>query len=335
METATSAYDRSQMPTRTLGRTGLQVSAIALGTVELGLDYGIQAPGHSGRPAVEEAIRLVHMALDAGINFIDTARVYGTSEEILGQALKGRRDEVVLATKVLTQATGGVPLMGDDLRRQMLGSLGQSLSALQTDHVDIWQIHSVDHKLLSEAEVVAEVFDKVRASGQVRFVGGSFYGAELPLQALAYNLFDVMQITYSVLDQRLVDKFFPLATEANIGIVARSVLLKGVLTERAEHLPGHLHELRLRSRSFRELIAAGKSGATPAQVAIAFALAQPAIHAVLIGVSSEQELRSNLHSLSLELTVRNSPYINRCASTIPIYSTLAHGASNSGSKTWG
>lgn len=301
MDTAASAFDRSAMPIRTLGRTGLQVSAIALGTVELGLDYGIQAPGHSGRPAIDEAIRLVHMALDAGINLIDTARAYGTSEEILGEALKGRRDQVVLATKVITQATGGVPLAGDDLRRQLVGSLEQSLGLLQTDYVDLWQIHNVDKKLLDEAEVVAEIFDMVRASGQVRYVGGSFYGAELPLQALSYNLFDVMQITYSVLDQRLVDKFFPLATEANIGICARSVLLKGALTERAEALPGHLNELRLRSRSFRELIAAGKSGATPAQVAIAFALAQPAIHSVLIGVSSEQELRSNLRSLSLNL----------------------------------
>lgn len=86
-----------------------------------------------------------------------------------------------------------------------------------------------------------------------------------------------------------------------MGLCARSVLLKGALTERAEHIPQHLNELRLRSRAFRDLIKASKLGATPAQTAIAFALAQPAIHAVLIGVRTEEELRSNLHSLTLDL----------------------------------
>jgi aryl-alcohol dehydrogenase-like predicted oxidoreductase len=244
---------------------------------------------------------LVHYALDAGINLIDTARAYGTSEELLGEAIKDRRSRVVLATKVVTQAAGGLPLTGDDLRRQMVRSLDESLNALQTDYVDIWQIHNVDHHLLAEAEVVAEVFEQARASGQVRYCGGSFYGAELPLQALALKLFDVMQVTYSILDQRLADHFFPLAMAANVGICARSVLLKGTLTERAEHLPPHLHELISRSRAFRDLITANQLGATPAQAAIAFALAQPAIHAVLIGISSEEELRSNLQSLRLNL----------------------------------
>lgn len=300
MDNATSSAQIS-MPMRTLGRTGLSVSAFALGTVELGLDYGINAPGHEGRPTQDDAIRLVHRALDSGINLIDTARAYGNSEEILGHALKDRRDRVVIASKTGTQAAGGVPLTGDDLRRHMLASLDASLEALQTDYVDIWQIHNVDRGVLKETEVVAQVFDEVRNQGKVRFSGGSFYGAEYPLEALAHNLFDVMQITYSILDQRLNDSFFPLATTANVGIFARSVLLKGALTERAEHLPAHLNELRLRSRALRDLIAAHKLGATAAQTAIAFALAQPAIHAVLIGVSSEFELQSNLHSLALQL----------------------------------
>ena len=302
---ATHTPSRPAMPMRTLGRTGLQISAFALGTVELGLDYGIDAPGHFGRPAKEDAIRLVHQALDAGINLIDTARAYGTSEEILGEALAGRRDQVVIATKFVTQGSGGVPIPGDDLRHHMIESLEQSLRALHTDHVDIWQIHNVDRNVLAEIHVIAEVFADVRSAGKVRFFGGSFYGAELPLQALDLenfsDIFDVMQITYSVLDQRVADQFFPRAQEKGVGIFARSVLLKGALTERAEHLPQHLQELRLRSRAFRELVTAAKLGATPAQAAIAFALAQSAIHAVLIGVRTEEELRSNLHSLTLKL----------------------------------
>ena len=293
--------DHIAMPMRTLGRTGLQISAFALGTVELGLDYGIHAPGHGDRPQQAEAINLVHRSLDAGINLIDTARAYGNSEEILGSALRDRRDQVVIATKTGTTLSGGVPLQGDDLRRHMLASLDESLHALQTDYVDIWQIHNVDRSVLNEAETIAEVFAAVKQSGKVRYTGGSFYGSEFPMQALALNLFDVMQITYSILDQRLRDSFFPLAATANVGILARSVLLKGALTERADHLPPHLNELRLRSVALRELIAANKLGATAAQTAIAFALAQSAIHAVLIGISNEQELRSNLASLTLEL----------------------------------
>lgn len=297
-----SAPDQNTMPMRTLGRTGLNVSAFALGTVELGLEYGIHAPGHGRRPDQNEAIYLVHQALDNAINLIDTAGAYGSSEEILGLALRDRRDQVILASKVGTQIAGGVPITGDDLRRHMLASLDESLTALKTDYLDIWQIHNVDDQLLSELEIVQDVFETVRASGKVRFCGGSFYGPDLPLKALATKLFDVMQITYSILDQRLTDKFFPLAAAENVGILARSVLLKGALTERAEHLPQHLNELRLRSRSLQDLITLNKVSASPAQVAIAFALKQPAVHAVLIGISNELELRSNLHSLALELS---------------------------------
>ncbi|MEZ4616471.1 MAG: aldo/keto reductase [Caldilineaceae bacterium] len=96
---------------RTLGRTGLKVSALALGTVELGMDYGIGTPDHFVRPPEMAAIALVHAALDVGINFIDTARAYGESEVVLGKALRGRRDQVVLATKVnLHQPDGTLPV---------------------------------------------------------------------------------------------------------------------------------------------------------------------------------------------------------------------------------
>jgi len=292
------------MPMRRLGRTNLTISALALGTVELGLDYGIAAPGHYGRPSEQEAIHLVHTAIAHGITLIDTARAYGAAETVLGRALRGRRDQVVLASKVATQAPGGAPRTGDELRRHMLASLDESLTELQTDHVDIWQIHNVDQGVLDQTEVIAEVFADARQAGKIRFSGGSFYGVDLPLAALAHNLFDVMQITYSVFDQRLADSFFGLAAAADIGILARSVLLKGALTERAEHLPERLQTLRLRSRAFRTLVAEALPGITPAQAAIAFALAQPAIHAVLIGIRTEDELLANLPSLTVQVTAR-------------------------------
>ncbi len=294
--------DLPDMPLHTLGSTGLVVSALALGTVELGLDYGIMAPGDYGRPDEADAINLVHQALAAGINLIDTARAYGTSEEVLGKALAGHRDQVVLATKVSTQGPGGAPYSPDQLRRHMRDSLEESLRRLNTDYIDIWQIHNVDQPTLDAADLLAEVFDEAKQAGKVCFSGGSFYGPHLPQLALESELFDVMQITYSILDQRLADTFFPAAAKAGVGIIARSVLLKGVLTDRAEHLPDHLQPLRLRSRSLAALITDAGLDATRAETAIAFALAQPAIHSVLIGVRTVDELISNLDALRLELS---------------------------------
>lgn len=286
---------------RRLGRTGLQVFGIALGTVELGLDYGIPAPGHFGRPHVEDAIRLVHAALDHGITLIDTARAYGASEDGLGQALAGRRHRVVLATKVSTQGADGVSLAGVALCERMLTTLDASLAALRTDWVDIWQIHNVDRALLDQHELVAEVVDQVRRAGKVRWFGGSFYGADLPLAALATGLFDTLQITYSALDQRLADAVLPAAAAQDVGILARSVLLKGALTERAEHLPDRLDALRQRSRQFRRLVAESGLNLTPAQAAVAFALAQPQIQAVLVGVRTVDELEENVRAANAQL----------------------------------
>jgi aryl-alcohol dehydrogenase-like predicted oxidoreductase len=274
---------------------------LALGTVELGLDYGIAAPGEFGRPTESEAIRVVHAALDAGINLIDTARAYGESEALLGRALRGRREQVVLATKVRTQLDDGSSPSGDELRRTMEQSLETSLKLLRTDHLDIWQIHHVDPGLLARRDVVAEVFGAARRSGKVRAVGGSTYGAELPLAAIESELFDMLQVTYSVLDQRLADRVFSLAAERGVGVLVRSILLKGALTSRGDYLPNHLEALRIRSRQFRNLVAESCLQASPVQVAIAFGLAHAQIHSVLVGVRSEWELQEALGAVAVSL----------------------------------
>jgi aryl-alcohol dehydrogenase-like predicted oxidoreductase len=286
---------------RRLGRSGLEVGAIALGTVELGMDYGINAPGHYGRPHEDAAIRLVHRAVDAGINLIDTARAYGESEAVLGKALEHRRGQVILATKVSTRLPDGSMPTGEVLRLHMLGQLETSLKLLQTDYVDLWQLHSVDDKELAQRETIAAVFDEVKRSGKVGWVGGSFYGAEWPAIALGYNLFDTIQVTYSVFDQRLADHVFALASAHDAGILVRSVLLKGALTERADHLPDHLEPLRARSRRYRQLVQEAGLGLSPAQVALVFALAQPQIGAALVGVRSEEELQEHLQAVDATL----------------------------------
>ena len=156
--------------------------------------------------------------------------------------------------------------------------------------------------LLARCALLAEIFDEARRRGQIGWTGASFYGTTLPEEALAYDLFDVMQVTYSVLDQRVSKRVLPLADDKGVGIVARSVLLKGALTERAEHLPDRLEPLRVRSRQFRALITLMGDRVTPAQGAIAFALAQPQIDTVLVGARSEAELDEDLAALDLSFS---------------------------------
>ncbi len=289
------------MQYRTLGRTGLRVSALAMGTVELGLDYGIPVPNHYGRPSAPEATRLVHAAMEAGINFLDTARAYGQSEAVLGQALWGKREEVVLATKVQTQRADGSTPSGEALRRALLDSLHESLVQLRTEWIDLWQIHNLDAGLLAQSELLAEVFDEVRRAGKVRWVGASTYGAAMPTAAIYSGQFDTLQVTYSVLDQRLADELLPLAAAHNVGVIARSVLLQGALTERGDHLPDHLEPLRARSRRFRRAVAQSGLDLTPAQAALAFALHHPQLGSVLVGVRNYQELDEDLHALEVAL----------------------------------
>jgi aryl-alcohol dehydrogenase-like predicted oxidoreductase len=111
----------------------------------------------------------------------------------------------------------------------------------------------------------------------------------------------MLQVTYSVLDQRLADRFFPMAAEHNVGVLVRSILLKGALTSRGDYLPDHLAALRDRSRQFRSLIAESGLSASPVQAAIAFGLAHPHIHSVLVGVRSEWELREALGAIAVRL----------------------------------
>ena len=215
----------------------------------------------------------------------------------------------MLATKATVQADGKT-LRGNALRRAMLAGLESSLHSLQTDYVDIWQIHNVDADLLDQADLVAEVFSEARASGMVLWRGGSFYGPDLPLAALELELFDTVQVTYSLFDQRLADRLFPAAKRRGIGVLVRSVLLQGVLTERADYLPDRLEPLKARSRRFRQLVAeaaghprhATGAGLTPAQAAIAFALAEPRISSVLVGMRTEAELQENLVAATTTLS---------------------------------
>ncbi|MEM7539593.1 MAG: aldo/keto reductase [Chloroflexota bacterium] len=290
------------MKHRILGRTNLAVAPLALGTVELGMDYGIQTPDAYGKPDEADAIRLVHAALDAGINLIDTARAYGTSESVLGKALRHRRDRVVLATKAVTRLPDGTMPQGAALAKLLLEQIDQSLQALQTEAIDIWQLHNVTHAEMAQWETIDAVFTDVKRSGKVQWVGGSFYGPDICAEVLQNDWLDTVQVTYSVFDQRLEDQVFALAEANNVGVIVRSVLLKGALTARADYLPNQLEPLRTHSRSYRQLVSELDLPLTAAQTAVAFALHHPQIHAALMGVRTIGELHENLQATQTQLS---------------------------------
>jgi aryl-alcohol dehydrogenase-like predicted oxidoreductase len=210
---------------RQLGRTGLSLSEISLGTVELGLDYGVPVDGEHRRPPEEKAARLLNRALDLGVNFIDTARAYGSSEEVIGRALKDRRKEYILATKLAPIREEGQS--DQELRDQVKASIAESLRLLQTDVIDLLQLHHTPVDVVKSGRVLAAAREAQR-SGSVRFIGASTYGEDAPLAVLAAGGgYDTLQVAYNLVDRTLEEKVLPLAQQQGVGIIVRSVLLRG------------------------------------------------------------------------------------------------------------
>lgn len=272
---------------RTLGRTGLLVSAVGFGTVSLGLDYGIAAPDRFGRPGDADAIATLRRAADAGVTLYDTAPAYGDSERILGEALGDRRD-CVLATKVTVPRDGdGQPLRGPTLAAALEAQLDQSRRLLRRDPLELVQIHNATVELLADGELL-ELLEAARARGQLRHVGASVYREAEALAAIASGRVDVLQVAYSVLDQRMAPRVFPAAQAAGVGILARSAFLKGALTDKAQFLPPALTPLREAADRARAALDVDWSGLPAA--ALRFCLSAPAIGSVLFGARTREEL---------------------------------------------
>jgi aryl-alcohol dehydrogenase-like predicted oxidoreductase len=268
---------------RRLGRTGLQVSEISLGTVELGIDYGIRTGSGPIRPTEEEAHRLLNRALDLGVNFIDTAAAYGTSEEIIGRALGRRRSSYYIATKCLHyyDETDAIP----EIRRRMEASIDESLRRLKTDAIDLIQVHGrdrqeIEQRMIREGEVI-EVLERARQAGKVRFIGYSSYSEEASLAIIEDGRWDTLQIPYNILDQRGALRVFPAARASRVGVIVRSALLKGALTDKAQHLPSHLKPLMDRTEQLKALTAPGMP--TLPQVALRFVLSNPDVSTIIVG----------------------------------------------------
>ncbi|MCX5136745.1 aldo/keto reductase [Streptomyces sp. NBC_00340] len=294
------------MQYRTLGRTGVQVSSLALGAMNF---------GRIGRTTQDEATAVVDAALEGGINLIDTADMYGggESEEMVGKAIAGRRDDIVLATKA------GLP-MGDDpnrrgsSRRWLVTELDNSLRRLGVDHVDLYQIHRWDPET-SDEETLSVLTDLQRA-GKIRYFGSSTFPAHRVVQAQwaarehRLGRYVTEQPSYSILQRGVEAHVLPVTEEYGLGVLVWSPLASGwlsgavragreITTSRSAAMPQRFDlsvpSNRARLDAVERLaVVADEAGLTLIQLALGFVTAHPAVTSALVGPRTTDHLHAQL-----------------------------------------
>jgi aryl-alcohol dehydrogenase-like predicted oxidoreductase len=300
------------MQYRPLGRTGIKVSPYALGAMMF---------GPLGNPDHDDAIKIIHKALDAGINVIDTADAYsnGESEEIVGKALEGRRDDVVLATKARLP-------MGDDpnhqgaSRRWLMRAVEGSLRRLRTDHIDLFQLHGYD--AYTPIDEVLQTLEMLVEQGKVRYTGVSNFSGWQLMKSLALAdenhrpRYVAHQVYYSLAGRDYEWELMPLALEEGIGAIVWSPLGWGRLTgkiRRGQPLPerSRLHATAAAGPPVddEQLYGivdvldeiASETGKTVPQIALNWLLRRPTVSSVIIGARDERQLRENLGAVGWRL----------------------------------
>jgi aryl-alcohol dehydrogenase-like predicted oxidoreductase len=294
------------MQYRTLGRTGIQVSPYALGALMFATSMG-NSP--------EESARIIHKALDAGINFVDTADAYGDSEDVIGRALEGRREDVVLATK-FGRPTGQDPNHQGAARRWIVTAVENSLRRLRTDHIDLYQLHRPDPGTDIE-ETLSALTDLIR-SGKVRAIGASqtpaadIVEAQWVAERRGLARFHTEQPAYSILNRGIERDVLPTLQRFGMGTVVWGPLGQGLLTGRVRTnqrtdlrragLLQHLSDER-RLDAVEQLIPlAADAGLPMTHLAMAFTIAHPGVTTALIGVRTMDHLDALLAGLDVTLT---------------------------------
>ncbi|TDW94312.1 aryl-alcohol dehydrogenase-like predicted oxidoreductase [Kribbella pratensis] len=288
---------------RTLGRTGIKVSPYALGAMMFG------AVGNDDR---EESIRIIHKALDAGINFVDTADMYsyGGSEEIVGEALKGRREHVVLATKSHLPM-GDDPNQRGNSRRWIMTAVENSLRRLQTDYIDLFQMHRPDPETDIE-ETLSALTDLIR-SGKVRAIGTSTMPASELVEShwvaerRGLERFRTEQPPYSILNRGIEREVLPVVQKYGMGALVWSPLAGGQLTGRAPSdlrrtaMFRHMSDQRRLDVVEQLVPVADAAGLKLTHLAMAFAIAHPAVTSAIIGPRTMEHLDDALAGVDVVL----------------------------------
>ncbi|MGZ4174081.1 MAG: aldo/keto reductase [Solirubrobacteraceae bacterium] len=324
------------MEYRQLGRSGLRLSSLTLGTMTFG---GHGQFGNVGTTDLDGARRQIDMALDAGVNLIDTANMYsaGASEEIIGQALSGRRDRVLLATKARFPMGPGPNEQGLS-RHHLIEACEASLRRLQTDHIDLYQVHEWDGQTPLEETLGA--LDHLMRSGKVRYVGCSNFAGWQVMKALGSADLKglpgfVSQQVYLSLQERSAEyEIVPSAIDRGLGLLIWSPLAGGLLSgkyrrgveppEGSRHAsewsePPVYDEDRLYDTIETLVETADAHGVSAAQVALAWLLARPGITSVIVGARTDEQLADNLAAATLELDPAEHARLERVSRPPLIY----------------
>jgi aryl-alcohol dehydrogenase-like predicted oxidoreductase len=307
------------MEYRQLGRSGLRISALTMGTMTFGGKGGFADVGSTD---VAEARRQVDRCLDAGINIIDTADVYsdGLAEEIVGEVLEGRRNDVLVATKV-RMPMGPGPNDAGLSRHHIIEGAEASLRRLRTDHIDLYQVHEWDGQTPLEETLAA--LDLLVTAGKVRYVGASNYSGWQLMKALGtadrtgLPRFVSEQIYYSLQARDAEYELIPAAVDQGLGVLVWSPLAGGLLTgkyRRGVEPPAGarqltewgeppVHDQEKLYDTIEVLVSIGADrGVSAAQVALAYLLGKPAVTSLVIGARTSEQLADNLAAAELKLS---------------------------------
>jgi aryl-alcohol dehydrogenase-like predicted oxidoreductase len=308
------------MEYRLLGRSGLKVSALSMGTMTLGSKSPEKPTGSVG---LKEARRQIDLLLDAGVNLIDTANVYsrGESEEILGEALQGKRDTIVLATKARFNMHGR-PNTGGNSRINLIAECERSLKRLRTDWIDLYQLHQWDGE--TPVEETMEALDTLIRQGKVRYVGCSNFSGWHIMKSLAaadlrgYQRFISQQIHYTLQAREAEYELLPISLAEGLGILVWSPIAGGLLSgkfrrkgkgpKNSRHFDRRWTEPPIHDEDklydiIDELVAVGEEHeCSAARVALAWLLQRPGISSVIVGGRTEDQFRDNLAAAELKLT---------------------------------
>ncbi|HWK39136.1 MAG TPA: aldo/keto reductase [Hyphomicrobium sp.] len=319
------------MEYRRLGRSGLNVPALSFGTGTFGGKGELFAAW--GSTDVAEARRLIDICLDAGVNMFDTADIYsqGESERILGEALKGKRDRAIISTKATFRSGDGVNDVGSS-RQHLLATVDAQLKRLQTDHIDLFQLHAYD--AMTPPEEVLSTLDTLVRAGKIRYTGVSNFSGWHLMKSLAvadrygYPRYVANQTYYSLVGREYEWELMPLGVEEGVGAVVWSPLGWGRLTGKIRRGTGIPKESRLHGSAeagpqmpdeylFRVVDAldevAKETGKTIPQVALNWLLQRPTVSSVIVGARNEEQLKQNLGAVGWNLTAEQVAKLDKAS----------------------
>ena len=324
------------MEYRTLGRSGLKVSAITMGTFTFG---GVGPFARVGNQGVPEARKLVDLCIDHGVNVFDTANMYssGRAEEILGEVLQGRREQVVVTSKVRMR-TGPGPNDEGTSRFHLIRECERSLKRLRTDHIDIYYMHEWDGTTPVEEKMAA--LDTLIQQGKVRYVGCSNYSGWHVMKSLMASerdrraRFVTQQIHYTLEAREAEYELLPISVDQGLGVLVWSPLAAGLLTgkhRRGQPAPEGSRQhagwteppIRDEERLWKiidVLVEVGDAhGVSAAQVALAWLLTRPGVSSLVVGGRTEAQFRDNIAAVNLKLTPGDLTRLNEVSRPPLIY----------------